>query len=916
MPTGPLTLGEWMKRRRRALDLTQEKLARQVPCSVVTIQKIEGGGRRPSREFARRLAECLDIPPEQHAEWISFARAETGSAEQRVAAQMFRPPANLPLPPTPLIGREGEVAAVRRRLGRESVRLLTLLGPPGIGKTRLALQVAAELRDDFQDGTYFVDLAPISDPDLVGPAIAGTLGLRPAGARSLLPQLLAYLQDKQLLLLLDNFEQLVAAASMVASLLAASPWLKVLATSRVALRVRGERQFTVPPLALPDLAQLPPVRSLVRCPSVALFVDRSQAVDPSFRVTEADAGAVAAVCCRLDGLPLAIELIAARTKILPPEALLSRLSGRLLLHTDGLSDVPDRQRTLGAAIGWSYDLLHDREKAALKSLSVFRGGWTLEGAEALVGADPFPAVGTIDQVAVLDLLASLVDKSLIQRRNVDGEPRFSMLETVREYALAKLREGGQEEAVRDTHAVFCLALAESAGPHLTEAGALRWLDRLEREHDNLRAALHWTLDSGQVKLVLRLGGALFRFWRKRGYPAEGLRWLETALQLDDTVAAGRTGERTSARAKALLGAGALARALGQFSRAKVLHAESLALYELMGDEPGMALALYVSGADAHDLGDLASARALWEESLALYRAARDERGLALVLGMFGQLAEAEGDLAQAERIYTEFLQRHTGRGETYAIAWALLNLGNLARLRGAYSRGMDLLGESLGLFRTMGDQETAAMVLHRLGELAWAQGDLARADVYLAESLALSRETECRTEAAEALRILGRLALAQGEIGRAGDLCAQSVALFREIGESPDCLRALCDLGQVTLCQGDLVGAAALFRESLAGLERIAVRVGVPACLEGLSAVWQADGRLAAAARLLAAAATMREAMGTPLSTILREPYEGGVAELRAALGEGGFAAAWAEGQAMSWSDAVVLALGDSTAIP
>jgi len=427
---------------------------------------------------------------------------------------------NLPTQLTSLIGREQEVAAACALLSRPHVRLLTLTGPGGVGKTRLALQVAIDLLEDFVDGVYFVSLAPISNPDLVAPTISQTLGLWESRDRPLFEHLKTYLQGKRLLLLLDNFEQVVAAAPLLSDLLMSCPELKMLVTSRAVLRIQGENEFLIPSLALPDLKQLQDSESLSQCAAVALFLQRAQAIKPDFHITKANASAIAEICVRLDGLPLAIELAAARIKLLPPQALLARLSRRLQVLTGGPLDAPVRQQTLRNTIQWSYGLLDIQEQLLFRRLSVFVGGCTLEAVESICNAlDDGDGV-----VPVLDAVASLIDKSLLQQMEwEEEEPRLVMLETIREYGLEALTESGEMEVTRRAHADYYLALVEEAETKLGGPEQAAWLERLEQEYDNLRAAVQWLLERQEagysMEMALRLGGALRRFWLVRGYAA-------------------------------------------------------------------------------------------------------------------------------------------------------------------------------------------------------------------------------------------------------------------------------------------------------------------------------------------------------------------------------------------------------------
>lgn len=455
--TVKLSFGQWLKQRRKALDLTQEGLAQQIGCAKVTLRKIETGERRPSRQIAELLAKYLQISVDKHAAFIQFARDEAGESTP-FGDTRFHSPTNLLPQPTLLIGRDEDVVAIRKRLLQPESRLLTLVGPPGIDKTRLALQVAAQVLDNFAEGVFFVALASISDFNLVPTMIANTLDIPDIGPRTPLERLKVFLSNKQMLLLLDNFEQILPAAPAIADLLAACPWIKLLVTSRAPLRIRQERQLPVAPLALPHLAALPDVETLSGNAAVTLFLERAQAVKPDFSLTAENAPTIAAICTRLDGLPLAIELISARIKLLPPTALLERLSGRLLLQSDGLRDLEPRHRTLNNAIDWSYQLLSTEEQTLFRRLGVFVGGWTLEAAEAIC----------LDRLNLnpLDGLASLLDKNLIkQETGFDGEPRFTMLETIREYALQQLIASGELDPLCQRHLAYFVKLAEQVEAH-------------------------------------------------------------------------------------------------------------------------------------------------------------------------------------------------------------------------------------------------------------------------------------------------------------------------------------------------------------------------------------------------------------------------------------------------------------------
>ncbi|HLX57787.1 MAG TPA: tetratricopeptide repeat protein, partial [Ktedonobacteraceae bacterium] len=558
-------------------------------------------------------------------------------------------PNNLPMQHTPFLGREQELAAVGQLLLREDVRLVTLTGPGGTGKTRLGVQVAAELSDLFTDGVYFVSLASISDPALVVPTIAETLGMREVGGRPLRDRLAEELQRKQMVLLLDNFEQVVSAAVQVVDLLSPCPRLKVLVTSREALHVRVEREFTVPPFSLPDLNHFPDLAALSHNAAVALFISRAQAVKPEFQVTSANSRALVEICARLDGLPLAIELAAARMKLFSPQALLARLSQRLAVLTSGARDAPVRQQTLRNTIAWSYNLLDPAEQQLFRILSVFVGGCILQAVEAVCSALD---VGNAAR-QVIDSVASLIDKSLLQQTEQEGEEsRLGMLETIREYGLESLAASGEMEATRQAHAVYYVALAEKAEPELGGPQQAVWLERLEQELDNLRAALRWSLERGAAghssEIALRLAGALRRFWEVRGHWSEGWSFLERALALSK-------GGTVPVQLKALKAAAHVAYARGDNDRAEVLAAECLARCRELGDATGVALSLRMLGGVARRRYNFEAAIPLTEESLALFREVGDKEG----------------------------------------IAWALNNLAGLLSMRSEYARAVELAEESL-----------------------------------------------------------------------------------------------------------------------------------------------------------------------------------------------------------------------------
>jgi predicted ATPase/class 3 adenylate cyclase/DNA-binding CsgD family transcriptional regulator len=785
-------------------------------------------------------------------------------------------PNNLPVQPTPFIGREREVAAVVDLLRREEVRLVTLSGPGGTGKTRLGVQVAAELSDRFVDGVFFVTLAPISDPDLVLSTIAQTLGIREVAGQSLLERLSEELQPQQMLLLLDNFEQVVSAALVVVDLLAACPQIKVLVTSRMVLHVRAEREFAVPPLVLPDPQHLRDLAALSHFEAVALFIQRALAVKPDFQLTSANAQAVAEICIRLDGLPLAIELAAARSKLLPPAALLARLEHRLSVLTSETRDVPVRQQTLRNTIAWSYHLLDAQEQRLFRQLSVFAGGCTLEAAEAVCAVLSDGDGGG----PVLDGVASLTDKSLLQlTAQEEGELRLVMLETIREYGLERLAEAGETEATREAHAAYYLALAEEAEPHLKGAEQNRWLARLEQERENLRTALSWLLEParmegqaeegrGQAERALRMCVALFPFWYNRMYFREGWTFLERALAMREGVAA-------SLRAKVLYNAGFLLWELDDLERAEALTGESLTLYGEVGDTAGMARARLLLGAVTWLRSQYAAARVQIEEAGALFQQA----------------------------------------GDTWGRGRCLTDLARMVTEQGQYELAHALLEESLALYQALGDKQRIGWVLYLLARVLFeSQSDLAKASALAEQSLALQREVGAKLFIPEALRLLGEICLVQGEQTRARELAEESVAIFKEEGDEWGIALASIGLARILASQGERAAARALYQESLALLHKIGNKAFIAACLEGLGAVGAGQGQPAWAARLWGAAEALRQHIGAPLPPVYRAHYERSMVAARALLGEKPFAAAWAQGRTMTPEQA--LAAEDQPLLP
>ncbi len=704
-------------------------------------------------------------------------KATAHSPEHEHASLTPRPASNLTLPRLPLIGRDPDLAALQQLLLQEQVGLLTLTGSGGIGKTRLALQVAANLLDHFVDGVYFVSLAPISAPELVSTMIAQALGVQESGGLPLQESLHNYLRDKQLLLVLDNFEQVVTAAPVVGELLKTCARLKVLVTSRATLHLYGEQEFPVPPLALPDpkqLAQTDPNASLAHYAAIELFCQRALAAKPDFALTPNNAATVADICIKLDGLPLAIELAAARIKLFSPAALLARLNQRLTLLTNGPHDLPTRQRTLRDEIAWSYDLLTIDEQTLFRRLAVFVGGFTLEAAQAV--GDPSAGSGQVLSGDVLDGVATLVDQNLLKQvEKGDGEARFGMLETIREYGLEQLVANGEAETVRRRHADFFLWLAERAEPTLLGRQRKQGLAQLEADLDNFRAALLWSqADANRAETGLRLAGALSWFAHFSNHANEVRGWLATTLQ--------SASQPTWVRAKALWGAGLMALILGEYQQAKTEFEESVTLWRALGDQRGLAVALRELCAILHFLDQPIAAQQCGEESVAFWRMVDSPWDLAMALDNLAFAIAAQGNKGQAHILFEEELALFEAIGDSWGQATALNGLGCIAGQQGNYAAARVYLMKALALRRVEAEKFTLAEALTLLGEVLQHQGEWETASKLYGECLIVAHDNGSRAVIAHVLHQLGTLAQAQNQIQRAVRLFASAAALRASAG--------------------------------------------------------------------------------------------------------------------------------------
>jgi predicted ATPase/DNA-binding XRE family transcriptional regulator len=787
----PGSFGELLKRYRTAARLTQEELAERAGLSARGVQDLERGLRRsPHPDTMRRLAQALDLTDANRAELLGAADRAGSLPDSSTITPALA--AGLPPPLTSFVGRQAELSEIQRLL--DGTRLLTLTGAGGIGKTRMALEAARRVAVDYQDGARLVELAALTDAALVLPVVANAVGVREQPGRALQEMLAVSLQRRQLLLVLDNCEHLVAACAELAdALLRASPELRILATSREPLRVAGETTWRVPPLGVPVPLNRETIDETLRSDAGRLFVERAQAALPEFALTDRATHAVADVCRRLDGIPLAVELAAARVRLLDVEQLAARLDDRFRLLVGGSRTAPPRQQTLRAAVDWSYELLSDPERLLFERLAVFAGGWILEAAEAVCGGDG------VQPGEVLDLLGQLVDKSLVLADRTDqGAVRYRMLETLRQYAQERLAATSVAQSTASRHAEYYLALTEQAESELTGAEQTMWLERLEQEHDNLRAMLSWSLEAGDAELGLRLAAASGRFWWARGHLSEGLRWLERLLaanQCDGTALA-------RVRAKALAAAGRLAADGGDYRRAAALLEEALAQFRELGDKRGSARLVGTLGIAAMYQGEYSRAAALLEECLALQRELGDKREIASAAAVRGIVATFQGDYTRAAALAAESLPLSQEVGDAGLIAQAALLRGLIAIDEGEYRRAAELVQESLDGFRELGEKTFIGLSLVSLASIARHQGDYGRATALSEESLTLFRELGFRWGIARTLINLGRLARQQGDTSRATAVLEEGLALARDGEDKRGVALALAELAALPGAKG------------------------------------------------------------------------------------------------------------------
>ncbi len=801
-----------------------------------------------------------------------------------------RIPTNLPTRLTSFVGREDDIAQLERLCAR--ARLVTLVGAGGVGKTRLALEVASRLLDEHPDGVFFVELAPLADGGGIHQHVLAALGVAEDDRRSPAQTLAAHLTDRRVLLVIDNCEHLIdACAALVDDLLTAGPAVRILATSRELLRVPVETAWRVPSLSTP-----PPdagLDALPRFEAARLFLERATTLCPGLELSAADAGDVARICARLEGIPLAIELAAARTRLLAMGEIAERLDDRFGLLSAGPRTGPHRHRTLRAAVDWSYESLTGPERRLFERLSVFSGGFTLHAAEAVCSAaDLAPST-------VLEALAGLADKSMVLADPDRAANRFGLLETLRQYGAERLAETGDSEAVATRHLAWAVGLAAEAEPHLQGTGQAEWLQRLAVEHDNLRSALGWAARSSDGAALLSLTTALGRFWEVRGHLSEGRHWLETAL---DANPAGPV----ALRARAHRWAGVLAQRQGDHQAARRHYEAGLALSRETADLRGTASALHSLGNLEGLEGRLDAATALYDESLAIGRDLGDRRVAAASLTNLGWIAQTRGDFVRARGFTEEALAEWQHLGDHQGLAQTLTAVAYLALLQGDHPTVRSSCGQSLELQHTLGDRYGAAWSLTYLGWAAQNEGDLATARHLHDEALAVRRELGDRYGEAWSLSHLGDLERAAGRPEDARRLLEASLAIARELGDTYCIAWSLLRLAKLARSEDDVPAAADLFAEGLAVAGRHGDRLATAECLEGLAATLAASpAELEQAARVLGTAHALRQTAGAPVPPADLERYVRDLDAVRQGLGEDDFARAWEAGRAAAGEDVV-----------
>ena len=901
------SFGEWLKRRRKAAGLTQEQLALQISCSTSALKKMEANVRRPSAQMAEQLSKIFNIPQKEQTAFLRFARGNGQYASPEVVedapwrdATNFSP-ANLPFQLSSFVGRSKELLDIAGLIA--SNRLTTLVGPGGMGKTRLSLNIGEQVLRDYAHGVWFVELAPIADALLLPRTVAIALGLSDEPQRPVIDMLSDYLHRKNMLLILDNCEHLVDACAQIADiLLKKCPHLKILATSREALNIVGEAVYQVPSLQVPNMQQL--VEDFRNYESVRLFEERARLAKTDFSLTAENTIPIAQICTRLDGIPLAIELAAARVNLFSIEQIATQLQESLALLTGGSRTALPRHQTLQAAIDWSYDLLLPREQIFFQRLSVFVNGWTLEAAQAVASDEK------IKSEAIVDLLAQLIKKSLVHTKEQQGTTRYQMLETIRQYACEKLRASGDSEATQDRHLAYFVRLAERAEPYLRGFEMVMWLDQFESELDNLRAALRWAQET-EVEAQLRLASALLWFWHIRGHRYEGIDWLEQGLSIEvmERGDGSITSSRAMIRGKALNASGEL---MGESSIGKAAERfeESLELFKQLGTPGKHGMAFALNGLARWT--DTKTRKAMQEQSLILFRDVGDKFGAAECLMPLAAYARLEGDFARARALGKEQLALYNEIGDRDGVAIAHAELGNTSLVEGDYQQAMKLYERSLAGFREVGNKWGIVLVLSCLSIAEKGLGNHEQATRTLEEALAMAQALGDKSLIADRLDDLGKVAWVQGDYELAANRYKEELGMSREAENKDATASALLGLGRVAQSQENLAAAHSFYSEAIMVARETGKAWIVAKHLAALANLILAQKQPEKAARVFGAIENLVPYIGLEMSIEERAEYERARIATYGALGEETLAVALAKGQALTMEQAIAYAFEDS----